>query len=112
MLKNAKTKDLIQAIHDVQEKGYHFSDLVSSRLVLNINMQNTASDNAAFNLNDRELEFLKHCCSEMTYKEIGNVMHVSPRTAEGYSKNLCEKLGVKSRVGLVLYAIKNKFVVL
>ena len=58
-------------------------------------------------LNDRELEFLKFACTEMTYKEIAEKMYLSARTIDGYRDALFEKLNVKSRVGLVLYAIRN-----
>ena len=58
-------------------------------------------------MNDRELTFLKLCCSEMTYKEIADKMYLSPKTIDGYRANLFEKLDTKSRVGLVLYAVKN-----
>jgi DNA-binding NarL/FixJ family response regulator len=46
----------------------------------------------------------------MSYKEIAEKMFLSPRTVEGYRDNLFEKLAVKSRVGLVLFAIKNGIV--
>ena len=58
-------------------------------------------------LNDREIEFLKLACTEMTYKEIADYMYLSPRTIDGYRDALFEKLGIKNRVGLVLFAIKN-----
>jgi Response regulator containing a CheY-like receiver domain and an HTH DNA-binding domain len=61
-------------------------------------------------LNVREIEFLKLVCTEMTYKEIAGKMFLSVRTIDGYRDTLFEKLDVKSRVGLVLYAIKNKIV--
>jgi len=43
----------------------------------------------------------------MSYKEIGEKMHLSARTIEGYRDALCERLGLRSRVGLALYALKN-----
>lgn len=58
-------------------------------------------------LNEREIEFLKLVCTEMTYKEIAEQMCLSPRTIDGYRDALFEKLNLKSRVGLVLFAIKN-----
>ncbi|MBD0288749.1 MAG: helix-turn-helix transcriptional regulator, partial [Flavisolibacter sp.] len=61
-------------------------------------------------LNEKEIQFLKLCCTEMTYKEIADVMHVSPRTVDDYRDKLFEKLNVKNRVGLVLFAIKNGIV--
>ena len=63
-------------------------------------------------LKEREIEFLKLCCSERTYKEIADVMCLSPKTVENYREALFEKLEAKSRIGLVLYAIKHKLVIL
>jgi DNA-binding NarL/FixJ family response regulator len=61
-------------------------------------------------LNDREIEFLKLACTEMTYKEIAEKMYLSARTIDGYRDALFEKLNVKSRVGLVMYAIRTRIV--
>ncbi len=66
--------------------------------------------NTLINLNDRETDFLKCACSELTYKEIADKMFVSPRTIDGYRDALFEKLHLKTRVGLVMYAIKNGLV--
>ncbi|HNG63164.1 MAG TPA: LuxR C-terminal-related transcriptional regulator, partial [Ferruginibacter sp.] len=61
-------------------------------------------------LNERETDFLKYACTELTYKEIAEKMFLSPRTIDGYRDALFEKLNVKTRVGLVMYAIKNGIV--
>ena len=63
-------------------------------------------------LNDREIAFLKLVCSEYTYKEIAEKMFVSTRTVDGYRDSVFEKLEVKSRVGLVMFAIKNGVITL
>lgn len=61
-------------------------------------------------ITSKEIDFLKLSCSEMTYKEIANIMYLSLRTVEGYRDNLFIELNLKTRVGLVLYAKKNKIV--
>ncbi|HTR30745.1 MAG TPA: response regulator transcription factor [Puia sp.] len=58
-------------------------------------------------INDRELKFLKYLSTDMTYKEIADEMFISPKTLDDYKSNLCSKLKVKSRSGLVTYAIKT-----
>ena len=59
-------------------------------------------------LKDKEIIFLKLACSELTYKEIADQMCLSPKTIDGYRNSLFMKLNIKNRVGLVMYAIKNK----
>ena len=44
------------------------------------------------------------------HQKIADKMFVSPRTIDGYRDALFEKLHVKTRVGLVMYAIKNGIV--
>ncbi|MCX2493106.1 LuxR C-terminal-related transcriptional regulator [Pedobacter sp. PF22-3] len=56
------------------------------------------------------MEFLKYTCTEKTYNEIAAEMFVSPRTIDGYRNSLCEKLQLKSRTGLALYAVKHGLV--
>lgn len=51
---------------------------------------------------------MRYACSELTYKEIAERMYRSPKTIDGYRNNLFEKLNIKNRTGLVLYAIRNK----
>jgi DNA-binding CsgD family transcriptional regulator len=70
----------------------------------------TQARNGYPELNQKEIRFLQLICSEMTYKEISAVMKLSPRTIDGYRDALFEKLGIKSRVGLVLFAIKNHLI--
>jgi len=49
---------------------------------------------------------LRLACSELTYLEIAHSMSVSPRTGDGYREAMFEKLRVKSRIGMALWAVK------
>jgi DNA-binding NarL/FixJ family response regulator len=114
ILKDAEPSELQTAFDEVLSRGYFYNDFVS-RKVLNAVGQLTASKNttSAFaNLTGREIEFLKYTCTEMTYKEIADKMFLSVRTVEGYRDSLCEKLNLKSRVGLAMYAVKNGLITL
>ena len=109
ILKDCDPAELKRAIVALVTKGYYYSDLVSGKLINAINKSDEEGSEPARldKLNDRETEFLKYTCTELTYKEIAEKMFVSPRTVDGYRDALFEKLGVKTRVGLVMYAIKN-----
>jgi two-component system invasion response regulator UvrY len=49
-------------------------------------------------------------CTELSYKEIAEKMFLSPRTIDDYRQTLFGKLKVHSRVGLVMYTIRNGMV--
>lgn len=112
LLKDSEPSELTNAIENILNKGFHYSELVSGKLINAIHKIDDGSETESgmVKLNDREIEFLKHACSEMSYKEIADIMCVSPRTVDGYRDHLFIKLQIKTRVGLVLYAIKHKIV--
>lgn len=112
ILKDSEPAELKAAIHALEDKGFYYSDLVSGKLMHAINkMEDESGDlKNLVPLNDRETEFLKYSCTELTYKEIADKMFVSPRTIDGYRDALFEKLHLKTRVGLVMYAIRNGIV--
>ncbi len=109
ILKDSEPAELRAAIEDVMSKGFYYSDLVSGKLIHAINKleEDGKGFKSGVQLNERENDFLKYACTEMTYKEIADKMFVSPRTIDGYRDALFEKLQVKTRVGLVMYAIKH-----
>ncbi len=102
ILKESKPRELLEAIKTLHEKGVFINEMVSGKLIRSI----SSKENETV-LSKKELEFLKLSCSELTYKEIADKMFVSPRTVDSYRESLFEKLGLKSRTGLVLYAIQN-----
>lgn len=113
ILKDSDPSELKAAIHAVLTKGFYHSEMVTGKLIHTINHLDEPEGSAVkdtIGLNEKELEFLKLACTEMTYKEIAEKMYLSPRTIDGYRDALFEKLDIKSRVGLVLFAIKNGIV--
>jgi DNA-binding NarL/FixJ family response regulator len=102
LVKESDPKDLLSAIKTVHEDGFYFNELVSGKLLHSILHQKNPE---LFSL--RELEFLKLCCTELTYKEMASELCVSVRTIDNYRDALFNKLNLRSRTGLVLYAIKN-----
>jgi two-component system invasion response regulator UvrY len=113
VLKNIRKNELEHALSSIVSKGYYYTDLVTGKLINMIHAideTKPGQSKDSSSLNAKEIEFLKLACTESTYKEIAETMCLSPHTINGYRDALFEKLEVKSRVGLVLYAIKNKIV--
>lgn len=102
VLKESRPRELLEAIKSIHTKGVYINEMVSGKLIRSV------SDDEKVELTGKELDFLKYCCSELTYKEIADKMNVSPRTVDNYREALFLKLGLKSRTGLVLYAIQNQ----
>jgi DNA-binding NarL/FixJ family response regulator len=109
LLKESEPSELRAAIHAVLQKGFYYSEMVTGRLVHSISGTDIESSYSqqVMQLTEREIDFLKLACTEMTYKEIASEMHLSPRTIDGYRDALFLKLDIKTRTGLVIYAIKN-----
>lgn len=112
VLKDAEPAELKLAFDEVISQGYFYNELITRKIMGSINLLADSKNKTAtfVNLSEREIEFLKFACTELTYKEIADKMHLSTRTIEGYRDTLCEKLDLKMRVGLVLYALKNNLV--
>jgi DNA-binding NarL/FixJ family response regulator len=107
VLKGADPREVFNAIKTVYEKGVFINELVSGKLIRSVTNQQ-----AEPSFSKNEVEFLKLSCSELTYKEIADIMCVSPRTVDNYRESLFLKLNLKSRTGLVLYAIQNQVITL
>ena len=107
--KNTDPAELKLALDAITNKSVYLSEYVSARLISGLN-RDADRDVPEVVLTEKEKEFLRWTCSELSYKEIGEKMYVSARTADDYRQALFIKLKVHSRVGLVMYAIKNGIV--
>jgi DNA-binding NarL/FixJ family response regulator len=109
LLKDMPPELLFEAIETVYSKGSFYTDFLTQRLMKVKNDENNAK-HLFEDLKDKEKEFLKLACTEITYKEIADKMSMSPKTIDGYRDSIFLKLDVKSRVGLVLFAIKHNMI--
>lgn len=107
LLKDCRPEELQQALDDVMTKGFYYSDFLTTQLVRNLNAPIGSGSISSFNLNEREYEFLKVACSELTYNDIADKMCVSPRTIDGYREAVFQKMNVRTRVGMVIEAVRH-----
>lgn len=109
--KDASLEDFKKALLCISEKKYYMNELVGSRMFHYVTAHTEKVEPLPYpEITNREFIFLRYCCTELSYREIAKRMYVSPRTIDTYRDHLFEKLRVTSRVGLVLFAIKNKLV--
>lgn len=57
-------------------------------------------------LSEQEITFLKLGSSELTYKEIAMKINLNPRAVDGLRDHLFDKLNIKRKLGLAMYAIQ------
>ena len=105
VLKESKPAELYRAINEIRDKGLYINELVSGKMMKAMQEQGGTAGNGPV-LTAREKEFLQYCVSELTYKEIAHKMNVAARTVDNYRQSLFDKLEAKTRVGLVIYAIR------
>ncbi len=113
--KDIETADLATALNALIEKGDYYTGFIAEKLVKSIQSPGSSSEDpkvessksSAVKFNDREREFIRYTCSDLTYVEIASKMFLSPHTIEGYRESVFRKADVKSRPGLVVYAIRN-----
>jgi len=109
LMKKVSAEELHKAIEVVMNEGTYLApELVS--------YYNRASmvqkDFRKISLTAGEETVLNFLCKGYSLKEIAEKLMVSPNFVDIQCKNLSEKTSTKNAVGLVLYAIKNKMVIL
>lgn len=114
LTKDASKEKIETALKSITSKGFFYDDFITSSLITTLKKIDYKKNDyqnkvmlATKILTDREKEFLKLLGTELSYREIAEKMQVSPRTIDGYREELFRKLEVKSRVGLVMQAIKD-----
>ncbi len=104
LLKESKKDVLEKALKECLEIGFYYTNTVSSILMKSIEKP---TNEKPFDLTEKELAFIELACSDLTYKEIAAEMFLSPKTIDNYRDSVFQKLAVKNRIGLVLFAVKN-----
>ncbi len=109
LLKDMSPELLFEAIETVYSKGSFYTDYLTQRL-MKVKSEEDTAKNILDELKAKEKEFLRLACTEITYKEIADKMCMSPKTIDGYRDSVFAKMDVKSRVGLVLFALKHNMI--
>ena len=112
ILKKAGINELEEAINTVAKGDNYFSDELLRKIIVNINdkkIKNSVTGSPV-KITKRELEVLQEICNGLTKNEIGEKLHISPKTVEGHRNRLLAKTDSKNTVSLVMYAIKNELI--
>lgn len=100
--------ELVDIIRVVHRQGYYFKDdqiaVLREQIPVKVPKPMLQDDEL---LSEREVDVLKLICRQKTAKEIGELLFITQRTAEGHKNNLFAKTGAKNIAGLVIYAIQQ-----
>jgi len=109
--KNIHPEELSEVLGKIAAGENYYSNQASGKIVSHFRKK--PGINLAFEklvLEERDIEFIKLTCTEMSYKEIALQMNLTLKYIDNYRIRIYEKLQVASRVELVVYAIKNGIV--
>jgi DNA-binding NarL/FixJ family response regulator len=111
VLKKADSDELIRAIRVVAEGKRYFCEQVTLELAHVAEAPATAKISSRIaHVTGREMEILTLIAQEYSTSAIAQKLYVSVPTVETHRRNLLHKLGVKSSVGLALYATRHRLV--
>ena len=111
ILKDSARQTLMQAIRTVCRGEMWMDPRMSSALVDELSHLGGDGDVVTLRhengLTERELEIVRLVASGYKNKEVGTSLSISERTVKTHLTNIFQKLGVRDRVGLVMYALKH-----
>lgn len=112
VLKEIESSELVMSINKVSSGEKYFSSSIYKVLVQSFLEKKQKKDKPkeAFLeiLTSREKEVLEKIADGLSNKEIGEVLHISPRTVDAHRANIMEKLKVKNVVELVKLVIEKR----
>ena len=108
LVKGEPMEKIIQSIQEANKGGAPMSFSIAKRVLHHFQESKVIVQDLA-TLTPTERDVLELLSEGLLYKEIADKMFCSPRTVESYRDSLFEKLELKTRVGLAVFALKNGF---
>ena len=100
MLKRTSSKELLEAIQDVQRGGSPMTMHIARKVVQSF-QRTSASAQSTENLSEREQQVLDLLSQGLMYKEIAEKLAISYETVHTYIRRIYEKLQVRTRTEAV-----------
>ncbi len=105
LTKGSDPEDLIAAIRQVAAGGQAIDPALAARMVFE--SAAVAEDAPHTLLSDREYQVFLHLVQGSGINEIGEALHISPKTVSTHKFRLMRKLGIDSLSGLIRYALRH-----
>jgi two-component system response regulator NreC len=112
--KDTNRSEILEAIYTLRN-GYDFYDQTITSILLNSYLSDedikpTEKENRQKNLSTREMEIFKLIAEGDSNRSIAEKLFISVRTVETHKNNIMKKIGLKTTVDLVKFAIKNNII--
>ena len=108
LLKRAAAADLVHALRTVASGGMYIDPALANKIVKGYFQTQTATDNSQQReLSEREAEIVRRIAWGYGNKEIAFQLDISVKTVETYKARLMEKLGFRTRLEIVRYALRQ-----
>jgi DNA-binding NarL/FixJ family response regulator len=104
ILKNTGKQELVNALTQIADNGTFYSREILEIMVKSRMKRKITSEQ---NLSPRETEIVRLIGQELSTAAIAEKLFISPRTVDTHRKNILEKTGCKTIVGLMKYAFEN-----
>jgi len=110
ILKGDSGETLVEAINNVLQGKYYFSDQIQETLVSFFRQDKHATNLPELQryeaLSVREKQVFRLMMDSKSNAEISKILEISAKTGEKHRTNIYKKLGMKSSVDIVKYAIR------
>jgi DNA-binding NarL/FixJ family response regulator len=110
VLKDSARNTLIEAIRTVCRGGFWIDPRMRRTVADEVAQSGTSGGSTRrghTGLTDRELEIVRLVASGQKNKEVSAALTISERTVKTHLQNIFQKLGVRDRVALVMYALQH-----
>ena len=111
LLKTASSDEICRAVRAIAAGESELSPTVAKKLVQRA-AGNEPQAELVEPLTERELDVLRLAAKGMSNKQIGGTLSISDRTVQGHLANIYSKLNVTTRTEAVLFALREKWIVL
>jgi DNA-binding NarL/FixJ family response regulator len=106
VLKRSASEDLLRAIHAVAAGGIYLDPAIAGQLIdTSGNRSREPAAGGGAELSEREIKVLRLTALGHSNKAIAAILEISVKSVETYKARAMDKLGFRSRVELVGYAV-------
>lgn len=112
LLKTASSDEICRAVHAIAAGESALSPSIAKKLVQHASGVGTSHNEIPEPLTERELDALRWAAKGMSNKQIGVTLSISDRTVQGHLANIYSKLHVTTRTEAVMFALREKWIVL